>query len=311
LHVTHPEISKLLKYQKRGYEISKGMHTVEEFVCSNCGNIETKKIDTVVNYGFNCSRCSDAISYPEKFLTSLLQQFEISFEKEKVFEWSKINDEVTNKLINKRYDFYLPDFNIIIETHGGQHFKGGFHTLGGRKLNEEIENDILKESLAEKNGIHKYIVIDCCLSELNYIKNSILNSELVKYININKTNWIKCHEYACNSLVKEACYLWNNCQIISQVAKKLSLCTATITKYLKQGEALGWCNFSNGRKIIQLSNNDDFLKEWDSVSIASKTLGISHISSACSGRRKSAGGYKWMYKENYDKYIENKIISLV
>ena len=40
------------------------------------------------------------------------------------------------------------------------------------------------------------------------------------------------------------------------------------------------------------------LKEWDSLTEASRTLGISHsaISSCCYGRIKSAGGYYWSFR---------------
>jgi hypothetical protein len=324
LHVTHPEIAKLLKYPQRGYEISKGMHIVEELICSNCGNVEDKRIYTVVNFGFNCSRCSDGISYPEKFFVSLLQQSKINFEKEKVFEWSQVYDEDTKKLRNKRYDFYLTNLNIIIEVHGGQHFnKGGFYTLGGRNLNEEIKNDKLKESLAKDNGIHKYMVIDCSVSELNYIKNSILNSELVKYIDLNNIDWLKCHEYACNSLVKESCDLWNEYRNVTFISKKLNLSKPCILKYLKQGVELEWCDYDpkevlkqnghlNGKKkskeVVQFTMEGQYIKTWKSITEAERTLNItkSKVSAVCKGQRNHAGKFKWMYKEDYDRYRENE-----
>ena len=76
--------------------------------CPHCGN--TKEIiirNLYYRERIGCI-CSDGISYPEKFMYSLLKQLEIKFIHHKTFNWSQ----------NKEYDFYLPDYNAIIETHG-------------------------------------------------------------------------------------------------------------------------------------------------------------------------------------------------
>ena len=42
------------------------------------------------------------------------------------------------------------------------------------KIQEEQKNDKLKKKLAEENGL-KYIMVDASCSEIEYIKNSLLN----------------------------------------------------------------------------------------------------------------------------------------
>jgi group I intron endonuclease len=56
----------------------------------------------------------------------------------------------------------------------------------------------------------------------------------------------------------------------------------------------------NIRKIIQLDLEGNFISEWDSMNEIEKKLKISHgnISLVCSGKRNSAGGFKWQYLEN-------------
>lgn len=51
------------------------------------------------------------------------------------------------------------------------------------------------------------------------------------------------------------------------------------------------------KKIIQYSKNGKIMKEWGSLTEASKTLNISlsDISLCCRDKLKSAGGYKWKY----------------
>lgn len=53
----------------------------------------------------------------------------------------------------------------------------------------------------------------------------------------------------------------------------------------------------NKIKITQLNKDGEFIKEWDSLTDASKILNISlsDICSCCGGKLKTAGGYKWKY----------------
>lgn len=56
------------------------------------------------------------------------------------------------------------------------------------------------------------------------------------------------------------------------------------------------------RKCVQIDNGV-FLKEFDSITEASKETGIprTSINSCVRGRRKSAGGFTWKYKEDYER----------
>ena len=60
--------------------------------------------------------------------------------------------------------------------------------------------------------------------------------------------------------------------------------------------------------IIQLSLDNVFIKEWDSIKEAGREFNIKspNIIACCQGKLKTSGKFKWMYKEDYDKYIENK-----
>lgn len=51
------------------------------------------------------------------------------------------------------------------------------------------------------------------------------------------------------------------------------------------------------KKVIQLSLNGEIVKVWDSIKSAKEELKINHISSCCSGKLKTCGGYKWKYYE--------------
>lgn len=61
-------------------------------------------------------------------------------------------------------------------------------------------------------------------------------------------------------------------------------------------------NREKGFPILMLNSSGDVIKEFASSYYASKELNIDrcHINACCNGTRKSAGGYKWKFKNNYD-----------
>lgn len=63
-----------------------------------------------------------------------------------------------------------------------------------------------------------------------------------------------------------------------------------------------WKNGQDHNKIpvLQFSKDNEFIKEWPSITEAAKTLSINRrsISYACSGKGKTSGGFKWQHKIN-------------
>lgn len=55
------------------------------------------------------------------------------------------------------------------------------------------------------------------------------------------------------------------------------------------------------KPIIQLDLENNFVRNWDSATTASKELKINipHITACCRGKRNKCGGYKWVYKSDY------------
>lgn len=317
LFTTHYKTASMLKHKSRGYEISKGYKGKEVFICPDCGYEDSYYVSSVIRK-FSCSKCADFISYPEKFAYSALEQLEINFERQKIFSWSN----------NKRYDFYIPSLNLIIETHGIQHYESSFSfkKSKSRSLKEEKLNDLIKKKLALENGIKHYVVIDCRYSEPMYIIKSFLKCELNKLFDLSKINWILCHEFSCSSLVKQVIELWNNgCKNTSEIARILKIAKVTVIDYLKKGRELNLCNYDpkdeltkigimngkkNSKKIVQLDKSMKIISKWSSMTEASKSLNINlkNISATCNQTNgyKSAGGFKWMYLKDYEKYIKEQ-----
>ena len=54
--------------------------------------------------------------------------------------------------------------------------------------------------------------------------------------------------------------------------------------------------YSLSKKILQYDLKNNFIQEWNSISDVVNTLKIRNISQCCSGKRKTSGGFIWMYK---------------
>lgn len=98
---------KILK-QLKGVTNNKNRNKGYYIKCLTCGYERELLEQHIVSDGHDCPICGDYITFPEKIIISLLKYLHIEFEPQKKFKWS-------NK---KRYDFYIPSINCIIETNG-------------------------------------------------------------------------------------------------------------------------------------------------------------------------------------------------
>ena len=248
--------------------------------CPYCGNKKKIMINSIYKTKSIGCTCGDGVSYPEKFIISILNQLNINYQHDSY--WIK----------NKRYDFYFEYHGkkYVLECHGEQHYrdKTGLQTT----LKEQIKNDEYKETLALQNNII-YISLDCRYSDLKYIKNNILNSELTKIFDLSNIDWVQCEEFALSNRVKEVCDYWkehdeiNNEKLTTtNIGKMFNLNRITIRKYLKQGTKLGWCNYDpkKAKSIISGKNGKSTGKPVE-IFKDEKSLGV--FPSCCELERQS------------------------
>lgn len=234
---TNPEMAKMLKNPEDGYKHMKSSNKPKlEWVCPYCQSIINKTPNDVDNAGLCCPKCSDGISYPNKFMYSILTQINSKFETEKTFLWSN----------NKRYDFYLPEHKMIIEMHGIQHYKDLKIFSSNRAFEEEQKNDKYKKELALENGIVKYIEINCSEANFDYIKNSIEHSKLFKLLELHKIDWIKVAQDVDTPLIFKISELWNQgVHEASVLYEKLNISHNVGCKLLNRARNLGLCDYDS------------------------------------------------------------------
>lgn len=290
-------------------KFTKSSNSVVEVICPNCKRRKNIKISDVYRYKSIGCICRDNVSYGEKIIASLLNQINIEFFNEHLFNWSN----------RRRYDFYIPNMSCIIEVHGGQHYDLGFSNFR-RNIKEEQENDRFKKELALANNIKHYIELDCRESNLKWIKNSVLNSELNELFDLREINWIKCEEFALKNIVKEVCEYWNNkeeWESVNNIVENFKLSESTIRKYLKTGTSLGLCRYdpksekekSHQRSVktnsraVKVYKNGILLGIFNSIGELSKkseekfgirlvTTGVGEV---CRGKRKQYKGFVFKY----------------
>ena len=234
---THPEYLEYFVNIEDAYHVTYSSSKEVLLRCPRCGCKKYRRRDQFHKYGLGCDKCSDGISYPEKFMYSFLEQTKYEF----VTQLGKKQLSWCDKY---HYDFYIPFLNCIVETHGNQHYDGYEH-YGFKSAEYEAENDKRKRELALNNNVEKYIELNCSKSNKEWMKNSIINSGLPSLLNIDIDNidWDECQKYTTNSMLIASCNYKNNHPELSttDIGKILNMPAPTIQKYLQRGSELGIC----------------------------------------------------------------------
>ncbi len=230
----------LIKFFVNKKDLKYGVNSNKKVLmrCPVCKNEKMFLISTLSKNGFSCPVCSDGFSYPEKFIYKLLKQIGVNFEYHKKFYWSE----------NREYDFYLEEENTIIETHGIQHYEKS--SRSDRTLEQEQKNDKLKEILAKENGIKTYIQLDCRKSEIGFIINSILGSDIKSLFDLSLIDWNDCESFIYNeSVLKNCCDMINENKSVNEISKKLKISIDSVYRYVKRGKNIGLCNYKTQQEI--------------------------------------------------------------
>lgn len=322
INSTNKELSSLLLNYEDGYNYTQYSSFRLDFRCKICGAIHKNKvISSIATRGLKCPCCNQS-SYPNRFMFWFLTENNVTFYNEKSFSWSD----------SRKYDFYIPKFDMIIEMHGSQHYKDCSH-FTRHSLEYEQENDLYKKDLAIKNGIKNYIVINSSKSDFNYIKENIINSELLSCLNIDITNlnWNNIAQKSNENILKEIAFLWNSgfndtCELskivgLSQeaISSKLHKCEQynLIEKYdksltmqigRKKTTALHYQKYS---KPIMCNEN---LMCFGNISICEKIMNEttlkkfyrSSIAKTIDGRYKQTNGYTFSYISKKQFNIEKE-----
>lgn len=101
-------------------------------------------VSSVILSGCGCPKCKD--SKGEKFIRQWLDNHSIIYECQKRFNDCKDINSLP-------FDFYLPDYNTLIEYDGEQHYKPVEHFGGEKEFKKRLKHDTIKNSYCKCNNI--------------------------------------------------------------------------------------------------------------------------------------------------------------
>lgn len=241
LATTHPHLVDYFVNKEEVYKFKAHSNRKVELRCPICNTHKKIQISQLAKHGYCCSHCSDKVSYPEKVVIELLKFLGMKFET----QYREIHKSY-------RYDFYLTTLNTIIEVHGRQHYPGHRHP-SWKSYEEEHENDIHKWMLAQlRLGEDlKYIVLDCRKSDLEWIRHSILDSELNDLLELSKVDWIYVAKQSETNLMSQIVdYYKETGYTTSKIAKEFGVCSTTIRNYLRKTAKLGLVEWEPEKTIV-------------------------------------------------------------
>ena len=219
-----PWAIELFSSKENAYNVSRGSGKYLLFRCPVCKEEKKIQVKQVIrDHGVKCQKCTDGFSYPNKFGLALLKQLPVKNLQ------TEFSDEWTN---NKRYDFSFEYGNIhyLLEMDGEMHYNMCFN----QDLNEIKKNDKIKDELALVNNC-KLIRINCMESDFQYIKSSILESELNNIFDLSLIDWGKIKKDCLKNKIIEIndYYNQNKNKTVAEIAAVFNLSYATVSKYLK------------------------------------------------------------------------------
>lgn len=238
------------------------------FKCPNCGKEKYLKPSNILHQGFSCPQCSKGTSYPELFMLSYFEVKGIEFEYQYKF----------NDLTNRVFDFYLPKQNILVETHGEQHFYKNKSSIWKDSYEKSNQSDEEKRVYSRSKGII-LVELDCRKSTFEFISNQINNSilpniefneidSITKLIQENRRYDVKgiISKYkkgmSINGIAKE--YKLSGTTISSILRKNnvdILKSTVALRRYYGKREKISYRDLYDVEGIIKLYNKNKTLKE--------------------------------------------------
>lgn len=147
------------------YDYSKVIYTGNKnkitIICPKHGDFKQTPLSHI--HGTGCPRCRE--SFGDVKVSMLLDRIKLTYIREMVFPNTKF-----------RYDFYLPDLNLLIEYHGEQHYQP-VDRFGGVKGFE-----VCRKRDREKKKLAKQLGLDLIVVHYRFLMNDKSGNTLNKYL---------------------------------------------------------------------------------------------------------------------------------
>lgn len=202
LWTTRPDVASMLKNTDDGYNVKEKSNKKLPFICPHCKNELYKTVSFVSSSGLSCNYCGDTYSYPNRFMTNLLNILNVDFVNEFMIEPYKYKYDFMFVHNSKKY---------LVEMDGA--YGHGERDNNHNTKEEQIAIDNKKDLIAQNNN-YEMIRIDCKYKNDNdkfdYICKKIIESKLYKLLDINYDNLLNANELSQDSILIQISNDWNN-----------------------------------------------------------------------------------------------------
>lgn len=147
-------------------------HTLIKCECIRCGYVWNSYPANLLNGSAGCPSCRRKISKGERAVSNYLDAHDIEYVREYSFPDCK-------NIFALRFDFYLPEYNTLIEYDGQQHYRTVDYFCGSNpdeSLKQNQIRDGIKDDYCKQHG---YTLIRIPYFEYRNIQN-ILDDKLIK-----------------------------------------------------------------------------------------------------------------------------------
>ena len=236
--------------------------------CPSCGKRFNKRILDVTQWGMSCDLCSSGFSKNERLVSIILTKIKEGYVTQKEFSDCRIKQSLP-------FDFYLPQYNMVIETHGAQHYE----EVKFYKTNEHtLKSDKIKKKYCKDNNI-QYCEINCSsgknIDTINQLKE-IIKIDLTEQ-ELKECMWESMHntDGIDTTLIQN---LYNCFWSPREIEEYMNIGRGRVMKILKESG----CNirkerFSFDRSLINLVTGElygsiDDLKYKENITTNTSTL---------------------------------------
>lgn len=133
---------------KSPFEVASHTHDKYNFICEKCGKEFERNMMIISrsNVGIVCNNCNSSVL--EKNTSKILDKYNVKYYREYIF-----NDLIGVGNNNLRFDFYLPDYNLLIECQGVQHKEWQKTWMSKEEFKIILEHDKRKRNYCKNNNI--------------------------------------------------------------------------------------------------------------------------------------------------------------
>jgi DNA-directed RNA polymerase subunit RPC12/RpoP len=160
------------KNKKSPYEVTPYSCEKYKFICEKCGKEFERDLEHLNrnDLGVVCINCNSSVL--EKNTSKVLDEYNIEYHRE--YSYPNLNG-VGNKLL--RFDFYLPDYNLLIECQGIQHESWQKTWTSKDKFERQLEHDRRKKEYTKQNNIN---LLEIWYYDINNIENILIETLQIK-----------------------------------------------------------------------------------------------------------------------------------